>query len=67
MIVSGGQSKVEPTVIYAGVRVTEDEHGFMEFDIECRFSDGQKFAPVRVDGEFPDLAQRIANFLSEGE
>lgn len=48
----------EPTVIYATVRETEDE-----FHIECRMSDGQKGAFVRVDIEFEELAFKIANFL----
>lgn len=55
---------MEPQVLFAGVRDSEDEQGFPVFDIECRFSDGQKFAPVQVDGRFPELAMRIAEFLS---
>lgn len=55
---------MEPQVLFAGVRDSEDEHGFPVLDIECRFSDGQKFAAVQVDGDFPELAMRIAKFLS---
>lgn len=55
---------MEPQVIFAGVRDSEDDQGFPIFDIECRFSDGQKFAAVQVDGNFPELARRIAEFLS---
>lgn len=54
-------SKSEPTVVSATVRESGNEY---EFDIECRFSDGQKFAAIQVDGEFIELAHRIANFLS---
>lgn len=57
------EKKTEPRVIFAGVRDSEDDKGFPCFDIECRFSDGQKFAAVQVDGDFPELAQRIAEFL----
>lgn len=49
----------EPNVIKATVRDADDE-----LHIECRFSDGQKFAAVRVDSDFPELANRIASFLS---
>lgn len=49
----------EPNVIRATVRDADDE-----LHIECRFSDGQKFAAVRVDSDFPELANRIASFLS---
>jgi len=55
---------MEPQVLFAGVRNTEDDQGIPMFDIECRFADGQKFAAVQVDGQFPQLAQRIAEFLS---
>lgn len=52
-------SGVEPNVIRATVREADDE-----LHIECRFSDGQKFAAVRVDSDLPELANRIASFLS---
>lgn len=55
---------MEPTVTYATVRDSQDDKGFPVFDIECRFSDGQKFVSVKVDGDFPELAARISNFLS---
>lgn len=58
------EKKTEPQVIFAGVRDSDDDKGFPVFDIECRFSDGQKFAAVQVDGDFPELARRIAEFLS---
>jgi hypothetical protein len=54
-----GSPGVEPNVIRATVRDADDE-----LHIECRFSDCQKFAAVRVDSDFPELANRIASFLS---
>ena len=48
----------EPHVTYATVRDAGDE-----LHIECRFDDGQKFAAVTVDVEFPELATAIAAFL----
>jgi hypothetical protein len=55
---------MEPQVIFSGVRDSEDDNGFPVFDIECRFSDGQKFAAIQVDGDFPELAFRIAELLN---
>lgn len=49
----------EPNVVRATVRDADDK-----LHIECRFSDGQKFAAVIVDADFPVLAQKIAEFLS---
>ena len=63
-IIDVRQDSMEPQVLFAGVRDREDDQGFPVFDIECRFSDGQKFAAVQVDGLFPELAMRIAEFLS---
>ncbi len=56
---------MEPKVIFATVRDSEDDQGFSVLDIECRFSDGQKFAAVQVDCGFPELALRISEFLSK--
>ena len=53
----------EPRVIFAGVRDGEDGQGLPVLDIECRFSDGQKFAAIQVDSRFPALANSIAKFL----
>lgn len=55
---------MESQVLFAGVRDSKDDNGFPVLDIECRFSDGQKFAAVQVDGRFPELAMRIAEFLN---
>lgn len=55
----------EPEIDYCTVRCATDEKGIDSFHIECRFKDGQKFAPIEVDGEFPDLADDIAKFLNE--
>jgi hypothetical protein len=49
----------EPVVIQCGVRDGEDD-----LHLECRMSDGQKGAFVKVDREFPELANRISKFLS---
>ncbi len=49
----------EPRITHCGVRDGDDE-----YHIECRFDDGQKFAAVKVDGEFPLLAEFIAAFLN---
>jgi hypothetical protein len=52
----------EPACVYATVR-----DGFDEWHVECRFDDGQKFAAVHVDYDFPDLAHRIAAALASPE
>lgn len=57
----------EPKVIYATVRASINDDGEEAWDIECRFGDGQKFAPVVVDGNYPLLAHRIANALTLGD
>lgn len=49
----------EPTLTHCAVR-----EGDGEWHIECRFSDGQKLAAIRVDGEFPALADRVAGLLN---
>lgn len=50
----------EPTVTYATVRDGDDE-----WHIECRFSDGQKYAAIRVDLPFEYLADEICAWLNE--
>jgi hypothetical protein len=55
----------EPRVIDATVLATCDADGYPCFDIECRFQDGKKFAAVRVDNEFPELAYLIAELLNK--
>lgn len=57
----------EAKVTHATVRTSEDGRGIESYDIECRFSDGQKFAAIQVDGEFPKLAQRICAALALSE
>ena len=49
----------EPTVTHCTLRDGGDET-----HIECRMTDGQKGAFVRVDCEFTDLAKRICDFLN---
>lgn len=50
---------MEPKVIFCTVRDGDDE-----WHIECRFDDGQKFAAITVDYDFPQLAHKIADFLN---
>ena len=38
--------------------------GGIECHIECRFSNGEKFAPIKVDGEHEELANWIAAGLN---
>lgn len=51
----------EPTIVEANVRDGDDD----DWHIECRFSDGQKFAAVKVDKEFLGLAGTIAWLLTK--
>ena len=51
----------EPSLKYCTVR-----EGDEEWHLECRFSDGQKYAAIWVDGEFPQLAERVASLLNGG-
>lgn len=59
---------MEPKVIYATVRdghkMGGHGHPVFPHDIECRFSDGQKFAAIEVDEQFPQLAKDIAEWLN---
>ena len=52
----------EPRVMFCTVR-----DGCDEWHIECRMSDGQKGAFVKVDYPFEQLAQRIADFLNANQ
>lgn len=54
----------ESKVVLATVRDSFDDDDSPVLDIECRFDDGQKFAAVQVDADFPELAMAIARFLS---
>lgn len=56
----------EPNVRFCTQRIAEDEHGIEEIHLECRFTDGQKFAAVIVDANFPELANKIEAFLNSG-
>lgn len=49
----------EPALKYCTVREGGDE-----WHLECRFSDGQKYAAIRVDGECPRLAERVSSLLN---
>lgn len=55
----------EPMVVYATARDVENDDGVPVNVVECRFSDGQKFGAVEVDGDFPSLAFLIARMLNE--
>jgi len=54
------RNRVEPNIAYCHIRHGGDD----DFEIECRFSDGQKLAAITVDGDFPNLAGRICAFLN---
>lgn len=56
----------EPTVTFCTQRTAEDENGIEEIHLECRFSDGQKFAAVIISSDFPELANKIEAFLNSG-
>ena len=51
----------EPELLYCTQRYTEDE-----IHLECRMSDGQKGAFVRIDKEFPLLADLLEKTLNYG-
>lgn len=57
-------AREEPTVVWATVRDGLDAGGFPVLDIECRFTDGQKYAAIQVDAALPGLAQAIATWLT---
>jgi hypothetical protein len=48
----------EPYLVKVTQRETEDE-----WHLKCRMSDGQKGAFVKVDIDFPELADKIEDFL----
>lgn len=50
-------------IVSATVRVSDDEY----LHIECRFSDGQKYAAVMVDADHPELAHDICEYLNMRE
>jgi hypothetical protein len=62
---------VEPKLLFCTKRDGWDEfdakceHEAPYVDLECRFSDGQKFNAVRIDASFPELAESIYGFLCE--
>jgi hypothetical protein len=56
--------KPEPKVVLCTQRLAEDKDGIVEIHLECRFSDGQKFAAVVIDSDFPELADSIEQFLN---
>ncbi len=48
-----------PIVKYCTVR-----EGDSEWHLECRFSDGQKYAAIKIDEACPELATRVAALLN---
>lgn len=50
----------EPKVLFATVREADDD----EIHIECRFSNGEKYAAVKVAAPLDELADEIAAYLS---
>lgn len=57
-------ARPEPYVTYATVRESEDDTGYPCWDIECRFSDGQKYAAIEVAFEFEKLADFICGVIN---
>lgn len=55
------QLPVKVTVRDGGVETDPD----FCYHLECRFADGQKFAAVKVDGCYPELAHLISTMLNE--
>jgi hypothetical protein len=52
--------RTEAVPLLATLRETDD----LAIHLECWFSDGQKFAPIAVDAQFPELAHRLVEFLN---
>lgn len=48
----------EPDLLFATVRESDSDEWT---DLECRFSDGQKFVAVQVAADFPRLAHKVAS------
>lgn len=53
-----------PDVLFCGVREGINDIGDSEWHIECRFKNGEKYAPIVVSGEHEALAHLIADFLN---
>ncbi len=49
-----------PTLVKATARVSSDPDWI---DIECTFSDGQKFTAVQVSAEIPDFYLNVVDVL----
>jgi len=56
--------KPEPKLVYSTIRDAIDDIGDDEYHIECRMDDGTKAALIVVDGDYPELANRINSFLN---
>jgi hypothetical protein len=55
---------MEQLPIYVGMRDVVDEKGMEVIHLECRFPDGQKYAPIEVEGDHQLLASLITRFLN---
>lgn len=53
----------KPLPTYASIIEAQGADG-LEFHIECRWADGQKYAPIVVDAEHPELADFIARCIN---
>lgn len=53
--------RAEPKITRVVERVSNDDYDH----IECTFDDGQKFAAILVDKDFPELSTLITRLLSE--
>ena len=53
------ENKTELFPDFCTIRDADDE-----IHLECRFPDGQKVAAVIVSIDFPELAEKIANFIN---
>jgi hypothetical protein len=54
------ETHAEAVPLLATLRETDD----LDIHLECWFSDGQKFAAIMVDSEFPELAHRLVEFVN---
>lgn len=55
----------EPEIIFCGVRGGDFGNADDDWQLECRFVDGQKYAAVHVALDFEQLALDIAAWLNE--
>lgn len=56
--------EMDPGIEFCTLRCAEDEVGDTATHVECRFGDGQKYAPVVVDDDCPKLARLIETAIN---